>query len=83
MSAVTEAPTRTASGREISGEELKKAETEQGVVENPADVPEEERELRKLGTFGRSGSAKQIIRQGSSSARRCLPRPLISHPREQ
>ena len=62
---------RTASGRVLSQEELEKAEEKEGVVEDASKVLEDpEQAPKKLGAFGRSGSAKQMIRQGSSSARR-------------
>lgn len=64
---VDEAPKRTASGREITNAELAELESKEGVVE---ELTVAETEARKLGTFGRSGSSKQMIRQGSSSARR-------------
>uniref|UniRef100_A0A7S0YEQ3 Uncharacterized protein n=1 Tax=Hemiselmis tepida TaxID=464990 RepID=A0A7S0YEQ3_9CRYP len=68
----SEAPARTPSGREISTQELEEQEAKAGVMEKDAAAvgTQVDPEKRKLGAFGRSGSSKQMIRQGSSSARR-------------
>eukprot|EP00282_Hemiselmis_andersenii_P021702 CAMPEP_0172037850 /NCGR_PEP_ID=MMETSP1041-20130122/22983_1 /TAXON_ID=464988 /ORGANISM="Hemiselmis andersenii, Strain CCMP439" /LENGTH=60 /DNA_ID=CAMNT_0012695305 /DNA_START=6 /DNA_END=189 /DNA_ORIENTATION=+ len=58
----TEAPTRTASGREISTEELQAQEAKAGVVESKdaaAGGCQVDPEKRKLGAFGGAEAASK------------------------
>lgn len=74
MSEAPVAETRTSSvpENELLQEEAKlgvgAAEPEKGEHDGP----------KMLAHFGRSGSAKQMIRQGSSSARRCVRRAVYT-----